>query len=227
MEADFVKLLTAMLVLTTWAWGQGQSNSQPGDDGSWLFALKGFPELRFDRTMLPASGLVLLDASLSVDKNGRVHDVAVTPGGGALSDSAAKSVKNWHFLPGQAAQLKCHICLGQLDDGQGIGLPCYIYGPETAAHLRLRWSSSGTLSIQSNEFHPSLSPLAQAQSPKVAWVFANILIAEDGLVIDSRSTGDSIQRELAKQMTGTIRFRPVHLSGHPVEMVADFGMPVP
>jgi hypothetical protein len=219
-----VKLLTAILLLTTWASGQTISGSQPSDDGSWLFALQAFPELKFSATMLPAGGLVVLDTSLSVDKNGGVHDVTVSPGVMQLTDAAVKGVKNWRFLPGHAGQLKCHICLGKLDDGQGIGLPCYVYGPESAAHLRLRWFSSGDLRIESNGFHPSRSTIGQDQTG-VRWIFARILIGEDGLVTDARSSGNYIERRVAKEMTGTIRFRTVHLSGHPVEMVTDIGVP--
>jgi hypothetical protein len=219
-----VKLLTAILLLTIWASGQTTSGSQPSEDGSWLFGLQTFPELKFSATMLPAGGLAVLNASISVDKNRGVHEVTVSPSGMQLTDPAAKAVKNWRFLPGHAGQLKCHICLGKLDDGQGVGLPCYVYGPETAAHLRLRWSSSGDLRIESNEFHPSRSTIGQDQSG-VHWVFARILIGEDGLVTDARSSGNYLERRVAKEMTGTIRFRPVHLSGHPVEMVTDLGVP--
>jgi hypothetical protein len=224
------KPVIVMLLLTICVWGQAEPRVPADSEGVWLFKLRKFPHVKFSRTILPPGGLAVLDATLSVDTKGNVHDVVVTPNSGPLYDSAARTVKAWQFAPGPATQVHGHLCLGRLDDGQGIGLPCHIYGPETAARLRLRWVSSDDLFIESNDFHPSLSVRAQhtlyMRGKDLLWLFAQILIAEDGTVIDAQSSDDPLQQDLAKQMKGKIRYRPVHLTGHPVEVVAHFATPV-
>jgi hypothetical protein len=192
--------------------------------------LKEFSELKFPANMLSSSEPILLSVTGSVDGKGRVHSAVVSPTGTPFSDAATKTVQKWRFTQGFAGELKAHICIGRQDDGQGIGLPCYVYGPETSAHLRLLFFSSSDLKIET-PFRPHLSALAQAKirsdpNHSGVWAGAMVLIGEDGSVLEARSSGEIVDQELASQMKATLRFRPVHLSGHVVEAVAFVFLPV-
>lgn len=128
-----LKSLIVILVLIPSISSQTQTESQPIEDGAWLFALKDISELRFPASMLPSSDPVLIGVTLSIDEKGRVHNTIITPADTPFSDAATKAVQKWRFMPGHRAELKAHICLGRQDDGKGIGLPCYVYGPESSA----------------------------------------------------------------------------------------------
>jgi hypothetical protein len=179
--------------------------------------------------MLPSTEPILLSVTGSVDGKGRVHGAVVSPAGTPFSDAAIKSVQKWRFTQAFAGDLKAHICLGRQDDGQGIGLPCYVYGPETAPHMRLLFFSSTDLKIES-PFTPRVSARAYAKihsdpNHSQVWAAATVLIGENGSILEARSSDEIVAKELAAQMKETLRFRPVHLSGHVVEAVAYIFMP--
>jgi hypothetical protein len=60
---------------------------------------------------------------------------------------------------------------------------------------------------------------------QVLWAHAKVLIGEDGSVVEAQTSGDIVDQELAREMKRSLRFRPVHLSGHAVEAVAYIFMP--
>jgi len=222
---DALKSLIVFLVLIPSISLHAQPGSQPTEDGSWLFNLKDFSELKFPASMLPPGDPVLLDITLSVDEKGRVHNSVVTPTGTPFSDPAAKAVQKWRFTAGHSGEIKAHFCLGRQDDSQGIGLPCYVYGPEKSRHLRLLLFSSSDLKIES-PFNPVLSHLAWSRvnsasnRTNVLWAHAKVVIGEDGSVVEAQTSDDIVDQDLAKSMKQSLRFRPVHLSGHVVEVVA-------
>ena len=229
-EAGALKSLILIQVLTPLISFQNHPDSQPVQDGSWLFALKGFSEIKFPASMLPSNDPLLLDVTLTTDEKGRVHSPVVTPTGTPFSDAAVNTVQKWRFTPGHSGDLKAHICLGRDDNGHGIGLPCYVYGPEKESHLRVLLFSSSDLKIES-PVKPALSALAEgwvrAKGDQVLWAHARVLICEDGSVAEAQTSGDIVDQELARDMKRSLRFRPVHLSGHTVEAVADVFMQAP
>jgi hypothetical protein len=217
-----VKQVIILLILVLQTCALAQSGSPSGDDGSWLFALKDFSELKFPASMLPSSDPVLLDVALSIDDKGRVHNTAVSPADTPFSEAAAKSVQKWRFAPKHSGELKAHICLGRQDDSQGIGLPCYVYGPEQSPHLRVLLMSSRDLSIESPlRVHLSALALARlgSKDDRVLWAHANVLIGEDGSVVEARASREIVDQDLARSIKQSLRFRPIHLSGRAVEAV--------
>jgi hypothetical protein len=96
-------------------------------------------------------------------------------------------------------------------------------------HLRLLLLSSSDLKIES-PFDPVLSHLAWSRvtsdGTQELWAHAKVLIGEDGSVVEAQTSGDIVDQELAKDMKQTLRFRPVQLSGHAVEVVAPIFMRV-
>ena len=133
---------------------------------------------------------------------------SITPADTPFSDAATKAVQKWRFMPGHRAELKAHICLGRQDDGKRIGLPCYVYGPESSAHLRLLFLSSSDLQIES-PFDPVLSHLAWSRVTSAGtqelWAHAKVLIGEDGSVVEAQTSSDIVNQELAKDMKESLR----------------------